>query len=755
MFEFLFKYPSTAFAKGDLVFLSSLPLWVLAIAVLAVSALLGWLLWRKLGGRTTPAPGWRWTAIWALQASVAALLLVMLWRPALSVSTLKPHQNIVAVLVDDSRSMAIQENGTARIEQAREALGGGALRGLEKKFQVRTYRFGSRIEQVQKLEQITAGAQATHIGAALKQIALEASSLPIGAVVLVSDGADNTGGLDRETIAEVRRQKLPVHTVGVGREKMGRDVEITDAVVPARALADSRLSAQVTVRQSGYSGSKGRLSIQENGKPLASQQITFGRDGVPQTESILFNAGIAGAKTLSLSVDLLDGEENQRNNSLSRVINVEASKPRILYIEGEPRWEYKFMRRALEEDRSVQLVSITRTTQNKLYRQGIDPKNPQELEQGFPGTAEELFGYQGLIIGNVEAAYFTPSQQSLIGEFASRRGGGILFLGGRTALSDGGWAVSPLAELIPVVLPDRKNTFHREPAQAALTPAGQDSLICRLLERPDQNAERWKKMPALADYQEVGEPKPAALVLAEAVVDGRKGYPLLVTQNYGLGRVALFATGGSWRWKMLQDSKDQTHHVFWQQLARWVVSGTPSPVTVSTNRQVLMDEGSIKLRVQARNKSYTPLNDARVEAHFIGPEGSQGTIELTPSQTEPGVYEGEWLAPKPGSYFAEVAATRGAEVIGHDTITFRREDGLAEDFRTEQNRELLEKLAEETGGKYFPLNGLSKLDQEVTFSEAGLTTRELRNLWDMPALFLILLLLRAAEWLLRRKWGAV
>jgi uncharacterized membrane protein len=753
MFEFLFKYPPTVFAKGEFVFLSRLPVWVLVLAILAVGVLLGWLLWRRRGGRIPALDGLRWAALWLLQAAMAALLLIMLWQPAISISTLKPQQNIVAVMVDDSRSMALREDGTPRIDSARSTLDGGLLADLGKKFQVRLYRFGDRLDQVQKTGEFSATLEATRIGDALKQMAAEAASLPIGAVVLLSDGADNTGGVDRETLTEVRRRRIPVHTIGFGREKFDRDIEIADAVLPARTLADSRVSADVTLHQRGFEGRKVRLTVSENGKPLASQEVALSKNGSTQTESVLFNAGIAGAKTLAISIDRLDGEENQRNNSVMRLINVEAAKPRILYIEGDPRWELKFIRRALEEDRNIRLTSILRTTQNKFYRQGIE--DPKELEQGFPATAEELFGYQGLIIGDVEVAYFTPAQQAIIRLFADRRGGGILFQGGRAALSDGGWASSPLADLIPVKLPDRKNTFHRDPAKAELTLAGRDSLICRLVETPDQNVERWKKLPALADYQETGEPKPGALVLAAAVAATGAEHALLATENYGLGRTALFATGGSWRWQMLQEHKDLTHETFWQQLARWLVNGAPSQVSVSTPRQLLSDEGHIKFRAVVRDKAYVPLADARIDAHVLGADGNQSALELNPSQNELGVYEGEWTADKPGSYLVEVVASRGGEALGRDVLTFRRENGVAEDFHTEQNRELLEKISEETAGRYFRPGRLEKLSEEVSYSEAGITTRELRDLWDMPVIFVFLLMLRAAEWLLRRKWGAV
>ncbi len=753
MFEFLFKYPTTVFAKGDFVFLARWPVWILGGLIAAACVLFGFFLWRRRTKMAAGLSGLRPVAIWLLQSCLAALLLLMLWHPAISIATLKPQQNIVAVVVDDSRSMSISEGGKTRIDTAKALYDGGLRTALAKKFQVRLYRFGQSLERIQGTGQLSGQAQVTRISDALKQVASEAAGLPIGALVLISDGAENSGGIDRETVAEIRRYRIPVHTVGIGREAPERDVEIADAVVPARTLADSRVNAQVTLRQHGFQNRKVRLTISDSGKPLASQEVTLRGDGVPQTESILFNAGVAGAKTLAITVGRLEGEENPDNNTVTRLVNVEALKPRVLYFEGEPGWELKFVRRAAEEDRSLQFVSMARTTQNKIYRQGIS--DPKELEQGFPAKAEELFAYQGLVLVNVEASYFTPAQQDLIRQFVDRRGGGLLFLGGRASLADGGYASSGLAALVPVTLSERKDTFHRDPAKAELTAAGRDSLICRLLEQPDKNAERWNKLPALADYQEAGEPKPAALVLAESAPANGRRYPLLVTENYGLGRTALFATGGSWRWRMLQEHTDVSHQTFWQQLLRWLVDGAARACSVSTPRQVLFDEGRATFRVQARDKEFNPISAARVEAHVMGPEGLTGTFELIPSQSELGVYDGEYTAEKAGSYLVEVTATRGSEQVGRDVLTFRRENGVAENFRTEQNRELLSKLAEETGGRYYTPDNIAKLSDEVSYSEAGITTREIRDLWDMPIVFMLLVLLRGAEWLLRRRWGAV
>src|ERR1700681_2747323 len=676
MFEFLFKYPRAVFSKGTLVLLGAWPWWVFVLFVLAAGAGLAWLIRTKLPEASTQVKNWRAGVIWLLQFALAALVLLLLWQPAILVAELRPRQNIIAVLVDDSRSMSIADAGATREAQAIKALEGGVLEQLQKKFQIRIYRLDRQISRVPKLDDLKTlpPAPATRIGDGLKQLAGEAADLPIGAVVLLSDGADNSGGIDLDTISTFRSRRIPVHTVGFGVEQNPADIQINDALVPPRALADSRLAAKVSFHQRGYAGQKAMLTVRDGQKALAAREITLASDGQVQNETLLFNAGPAGSKTLQFTIDPLAGEENRANNSVSRIVNVESSKRRILYVEGEPRWEYKFIRRAEQDDRIVSVVSMLRTSENKIYRQGIN--DPKELADGFPSRVEDLFDYQAIIVGSVEASYFTAAQQELIQQFVDRRGGGLLLLGGRASLGDGGWGVSSLADLLPVVLPNKKGTFHRDPATVELTPVGADNIITRLVEDPAGNVERWKKLPYLMDYQEVGTPKPGAVVLAELNA-GNKKMPLLITQNYGRGRTAVLATSGTWRWQMSQPLEDQTHEEFWQQLLRWLVTDTPGRVVASVPSQVLLDDGRVRFSADVRDKNYLPAADARVQAHVLGPGGSAAQIEMTPDPNTPGTFHADWYADQAGSYLTEVIATRGTEELGRDVLTFARMDGVA------------------------------------------------------------------------------
>ncbi len=170
---------------------------------------------------------------------------------------------------------------------------------------------------------------------------------------------------------------------------------------------------------------------------------------------------------------------------------------------------------------------------------------------------------------------------------------------------------------------------------------------------------------------------------------------------------------------------------------------------------MLFDDGKVRLSAEVRDKDYMPATDPRVQAHVIGPNGISAMVDMTPVADTPGTFEADWTAAQPGSYVAEVTAQRGQDELGRDVLSFDRVDGQAENFHTEQNRPLLENLAAQTGGSYWRPQDLPKLAAQIPFSEAGITIRETKELWDLPAIFLAILLLRAAEWLLRRKWGIV
>ena len=750
MFEFLFKYSPTVFENGELVLASGWPVWLLAAGVVAAAAAIAVSLSRRRDTLSVP----RLAVIGLLQVAMVAVILTLLWRPSLSTQTLRAQENSVALLLDTSASMSYGEDEASRLQQAVAALDGGALDDLADLFEVRLYAFAGASEGIAALTDVPAPGEATRIGSALVDVLREARSSALGAVVLISDGADNSGELDAARLAEIAGYGVPVHAVGVGRESIPEDIELESVAVSDQVMPGSRISAQVSIRYA--EPGEARLRVYDGDAVVASEPVTLPAGAGITTRWVEFDVGEAGVKDLRFSLDPLPGEGNVTNNTQYRTVVVPEARRSILYVEGEPRWEYKFIRRALDEDPAVRLASLLRTTPNKFYRQGID--TPDELEGGFPEDRETLFEYDGLVIGSFSAAGLTEEQQEHIRDFVSERGGSLLMLGGRRGLADGGWGNSVVAEALPVQLPDLDAaSFMRVPVPVELTAEGQESLVTRLDADREANRELWLGMPDIADFQYVGAVKPGAVTLLEAEVRGT-AQPLLVHQRFGRGQVYVLASGGTWRWQMQLPSEDQRHETFWRQILHALVSATPERVVLTAERPYYVDEDEVVLRARVRDGGFEPVGNASVELSVSGDAiaGDPATAEpvlMQPVSGEPGAYEATVLADAAGLYRFEASAEVDEETLGRAGYSVRRATGVSEHFQIQQNRPLLERLASLTGGRYFTLGQLNELPETIQFSEAGIVERELLDLWNMPFVFLLLLLLKAGEWVLRLFWG--
>jgi hypothetical protein len=285
-----------------------------------------------------------------------------------------------------------------------------------------------------------------------------------------------------------------------------------------------------------------------------------------------------------------------------------------------------------------------------------------------------------------------------------------------------------------------------------LTANGRTSALTRLDANDDTNAAMWGSMPDLADFQRVADLKPGAETLLEANFGGRTE-PLLVQQRYGLGNAYVLATGGTWRWQMQLPHEDQRHETFWRQLLQAAATTAPQPVTLTSERTFYGDESTVTLRAEVRDKTFEPAGDATVRLEVSDGMGPPTTLEMTPVAGERGWYEASYETTHAGVFRFEATAETGDEALGRARFAVRREDGVIEHYRVQQNRPLLERLAAATGGRYFGLANLDGLPEAVSFSDAGSVERQVLDLWNMPIVFLLLLLLKAGEWLVRLYWG--
>jgi uncharacterized membrane protein/nitrogen fixation protein FixH len=757
MFQLLFGYPFSAYSQGKLSLLSGWPRPLLILALLGGAALLGWRFFRR-GMLDGGLPRRRSSAMLMLQTSMWLILLLMLWRPALVVTTAAPRQNIAAVLLDDSASMTLET--PSRLERAKQTFGAQSalMKRLGEKFQVRTYRFSdvaTRVQDAQAAGALTGDGKATRLDDAINGVLTDLEGFPLGAVVLVTDGADNSPFTEHEQsgLSRLKAAHVPLHTVGVGKPAFDRDLQVNDVSVAPTALAGGVISAAVSVHQEGYAGKTVNLEVRDGGTLLQKIPVTFERPSQTMTVRVNFTPRSKGLREYTFALPE-EGDEIRQNNAQSRVIQVEDRKSKILWVEGEPRWDYKFVRRAVFDDPAIELHGLLRTSANKFYRQGMESE--KVLETGFP-KAEELFGYSAVVVGSVEAGFFSAEDAQNLYDFVSRRGGGLLMFGARSSMSEGGWQNTILSDLVPLSLNAKQPTFFRAEGRAALTPYGLDHPMLQLGADAAKTAARWKLLPLLGDYTRLGEPKPGAVVLATVTPEGeRNPLPLMVTQRFGRGHTMLFASGSSWRWKMEMDHADDSHVRLWRQIARWLIEETPARVQVSSDRPLYRDDRSVALRVEVRDKTYRPVDDAGVTATVTAPDGTRTDVRLDWSPRDAGAYTGTYQASGTGVFTVEAAAKSSkGEDLGKSASFFERTAGTLEYFDAQQNRALLARLATETGGRYYTLDDAKSLPDDIVYTQGGITERDVHELWSLPVFFLLLLVLKGAEWCLRKWWGTV
>ncbi len=756
LFQFLFEYRPVIFRQGEFRLAPSTGSYV-AAAIVVVAVVLALATYR--GVRTKGRVRDR-VVLMTLRVAVLLLVLFCLFRPILVVKAAVPQQNFLAVLIDDSRSMQIADWGTeTRGAFVRQAFGSPAspvMKALSERFVLRTFRFSTAASRLGSPDELGfAGAQ-TRLGAALDGVRQELSGLPLAGMVLVTDGADTTEASLADALLGMKAAALPVFTVGVGRDRLARDVQVDRVSTPRSALKGTSLVIDAVVTQTGFAGQTVALDVEDEGRIVGSQQVTLPADGEPASIRVRFVASDGGARVFKFRIAPLPGELVTQNNVREALIDVSDRGERILYYDGEPRPEVKFIRRAVADDKNLQLIVLQRTADNKYLRLGVD--GPDELQAAFPKTREELFAYRGLILGSVEAGAFTGDQLRMIGEFVERRGGGLLMLGGPRAFAEGGYAGTPVADALPVTIerPSRTlDTFPVTRLKVRPTRAGEANGVTQIAATEAASAARWNDLPSLTSVNPIFAVKPGATVLLTGTDERRRDQVVLASQRYGRGKALAFPVQDSWLWQMhaKMSVEDQTHENYWRQLLRWLVDGVPGPVDVHTQSDRVEPGETVTLTADVVDPTFVELNDARVVAHVTGPKGTSVDVPMQWTGERNGQYRGTLTAADGGAYGVTVDASRAGKTVGTGTTQFRAAPSDAEYFDATMHAARLQRIAEDTGGRFYTPETVAGMPEDLRYTGRGVTTIEERELWHMPIVLMLLVGLMCAEWGYRRAVG--
>ncbi len=751
---FLLKYPARVWERGELVWGPVLPSGALLVLGVATLALAGAAAWR-VRGVTTPSR----VALGLLRGGVFALVLAMLARPMLVVTTAVPQRNVLAILLDDSRSMTLQDlaEGT-RADAVRSVFGDSAalVRSLGERFSLRFYRFAADVRPAAGAASLSGSGTRTDLAAALRGVREELGGLPLAGIILVSDGADNGGGDAEAAMLALRARRVPVHTVGVGLERFPRDIAIERVAFPARPLAGAALLADVTLRLRGVGGERVTLVVEADGRRVGERTVTLPSREETARVQVSLEPLPPGVQRLTLRAPVLSGETVAQNNEAHGVVQVRAGPDRVLYVEGEARPELAFMRRALAGDSAVHLVTLLRSAERKFLRLGV--RDSLELAEGFPATREELFGYRAVILGSIEAAFFRPEQLGMLGDFVSQRGGGLLALGGRLALAEGGFRGTPVAEVLPIAL-DRATLAEDAAAleyRLRPTTAGRAHAFLRLSAEDTASVARWDSLPPLTVVNALGSLRPGAqALLTGRRVDDTEDVPLLASQRFGRGTAYVLGVQDSWLWKMHASIpvEDRTHETFWRQLVRTIAEEAPDRLELASVPAIAAPGEPVTLRARVADDRFADVNDATVEVTVGAPDGRLMTVPLEWTLGEDGVYAGRFVPEMAGMHTLSAEARRGRDTVRALDGALLADDSGADVEQAELRTPFLQRIAESTGGRYYPLADAGALAEDVMYTESGVTVRESLDLWDMPIVFLLLTALLGGEWALRRKWG--
>ena len=757
LFEFLFKYRPVVFQEGDFSLGVAGPVAAGAIAA-GLVGLLALLTYRGVRGKTRPMDR---LVLGGLRFAGLAVLAFCLLRPALVVSTVVPQQNFVGVLLDDSRSMEIQDFGdqprSSFLQRNFGTPDAPVVSALSDRFAVRFFRFSSRTERIDDVAEMSFTGSRTRLGPALERARSELASVPLSGLVVVTDGADNSGEELTEALMPLQAQGIPVYTVGVGGESFERDIQVSRADPPRTVLTGSSVVVDVVVTHSGYEGETVSLIVEDEGQIVSTEEVELPDEGQPVTVPVRFTASTTGARAYTFRVPVDEDEQVTRNNSQTALVSVEDRREKILYFEGEPRYEVGFLGRAVEDDDNLQLVVLQRTAENKFLRLNVD--DGEELQGGFPDTRAELFSYRSLVLGTVEASFFTGDQLQMIADFVDKRGGSLLALGGRNSFARGGYAGTPVADVLPVVFsegdarPDGYHTFVKlEP-----TPAGLGFPALQLADTEEESEARWPELPFLLTYNPLHRVKPGATTLLRGIAeDLPEEHVALAFQRYGAGKSLSLAVQDTWVWQMQLPLKDTTHETFWRQLLRWLVDGVPDQVTAEVPRDRVEPGETVAFTAIVNDSTYLGMSNSIVEATVTTPLGEEIELRMDWAvDSGAGEYSADFVPSEEGLHTLTVRAYDGEDLIGVDEAYFQVAPQRSEYFDAGARMPLLERIADETGGISYTPETVAALPEDIRVTGAGVTLVEEMDLWDMPILLLLLLALIMGEWGYRRVRGLV
>ena len=746
--------------------------WILAVLLLVAGVALTVYLYRKVD------PNNHRRRIMGVTHLLAVLMLALiLLRPGLDYQVSKPFRSVIMILVDTSESMAFADSRTdpediavvekimaksgvtsaSRIELAKAALhhtDADVVKKLSDQHELRFFTFDKELrpqsggdDPLAWTADLVADGKSSRIGTAVEDAVNRYAGQPVAGVVVLSDFSWVEGSDPLEASARLKQRGIPVYCVGVGLPDPP-DVQVRRLIAPEVVFAGDKVSLRVQVYSRGYTGDNAQLVMKVDGEEVVTKPfaLTGGSQFIELTYTPKAKSGTIEIATV---VTPLPGETSEDNNGEQErhSMRILDEKIQVLYVEGQPRWEFRYLRRVLLRDHRLNVKFLLTEGDPKL----ADISDDYLAE--FPSEVGDALAFDLIILGDVDSSKFDARQLELMEKLVRESGGSLLMIAGPTA-APSTYLETPIADILPVTIAAGRWEPIADTARPVLTEAGLISPSTALASTPDETIEIWEKITPLHHIPPGVRAKSSARVLvtlpkeAETVQD----YPLVAWGPYGNGKSMFVGTESLWRMRLEAGSRD--HGRFWSQTIKFLtlsrLLGQNKRITLETNRKSYGSGEEVLIFANVLSETFEPVDQPSYIVTVGDAKGGDPLeLELTSVPNQPGLYSGVHYAGAEGRYQLK---TQPDDAKASNVVEFSVVNVPLESRETAVNLEVARQMADRSGGKMVALSELATLPAEFGYPKKLTTTiRRQQAIWDAPFLFILFVLFAGVEWYVRRK----
>jgi hypothetical protein len=572
-------------------------------------------------------------------------------------------------------------------------------------------------------------------------------------VVMISDGDWNEGLPPVQAATKLRLKGVPVFAVPVGSSTRLPDIDLQSLGAPTFGIAGKAVRIPFTIESTMPREYTTTVRLKTSDGDEVSEEVKVAPMG-RTTGSVLWKPTKTGDVTLTLEVPKHPDEALVDNNKLTAPIAIREEKLRVLVVESQPRWEYRYLRNALSRDPGIEVNCL-------LFHPGLGKVgggNKDYIKQ-FPAGLDELSKYDVVFLGDVglDDGQLTAEQCRLLKGLVEHQASGLVFmpgsLGRQFTLMD-----TALADLYPVTMDEAQpgGWGSRTPGHFELTDVGRRSLLTNLADTQETNMEVWEDLPGFQWYAPVVKAKGGTEVLAvhKDANNSNGRLPLLVTRTFGAGKVLFMGTDGAWRWR--KGVEDKYHYRFWGQVVRWMayqrnmVKGETMRLYYAPDQPQVRQTMALHANVMEKNGE--PLAKGDVTARITAPSGKSETVRFTSTGEEWGVFQGRYTANEPGKHKVVLACQQTGATL--ETSIFVQ-GGVEERVGRPARPEVLEEIARVTRGKMLAAGKFDQLLQSLAnLPDPPQSVRRVQ-LWSHPILAGIVIFLLAVFWIGRKVIGLI